>query len=147
LGESSGKLNTNFFGPRLFEFEFTDVQGKPVPRLERLFVRDIFTLHGTSAHELAVGESLTVLLRLARFSVPMDYQLSPGKYRAKVRYHGPSKSQLATITKHWPDKPQAKAWPSEVTSNAVDFSIEYTYFPFEHEFWGVTEVLFFPPKA
>jgi len=116
-----GKLNTAFLGPRLFQFEFTDANGKPVPRTARAFEEEF--LSGASAHELSPRKSLIVLLRPAKFHAPMDHRFLPGKFRAKVRYRGPSDKTLAEIKKHWPDRPQGKAWSNEVSSNEVAFSV------------------------
>jgi hypothetical protein len=122
-GSSSGKLANSYFGPHLFEFEFTDKDGKPVPRPHRVYLESMLHLSSASAHEIAPGKSLIVLLRPAKFISPMEHQLPPGSYQAKVRYRGPTKEVLASIKKHWPDKPQAKAWSGEVTSNEVVFSV------------------------
>jgi beta-lactamase regulating signal transducer with metallopeptidase domain len=120
---AAGKLNTEFFAPHLFEFEFTDRAGQPLARPARTYLGSMLELSGASAHEIAPGKSLLVLLRPARFSPPMEYELPPGAYTALVRYHGPTESVAAEIRKHWPDKPQAKAWTGEVTSNPVAFTV------------------------
>lgn len=122
-GDAAGKLNTDFLGPHLFEFDFRDPQGKAVHRVQRKFVSDSLVLRGASSHELAAGESLIVVLRPAQFMAPMEYRLQPGTYLGRVRYHGPDVSQLAKMTKHWPDSPHAKAWVGEVASNEVSFSV------------------------
>jgi len=120
-----GKLNANMFGPHLFEFQFTDSDGKPTPRAERRFPPDTqsMILDGASTHELNPNQSMKCLLRPTKFERSMDYRLGSGKYRVRVRYRGPSQAVLAKIREHWPDKPQLKAWAHEVTSNEVDFSI------------------------
>jgi hypothetical protein len=118
-----GKLNTEFFGPHLFEFEFTDPAGKPIPRPARAYVGSMLALSGASAHEIAPGKPLIVLLRPTKFSLPMDYRLPPGEYVARVRYRGPTADVLAELKKHWPDKPQAKAWSGEVASNPATFTV------------------------
>ena len=120
---AAGKLNTEFFAPHLFEFDFTDSNGKPVPRASRVYEREMMVLSGASAHAIAPGKSLVVVLRPAKFSLPMDHRLASGQYRAKIRYHGPSPETVAEIKKHWPDKPQASAWTHEVASNEVAFTI------------------------
>ncbi len=120
---AKGKLNTRYLGPHLFDLEFTDASGKPIQRAERFFVRDLLTLSGASTHQVAAGESLSIVIRPAAFIEPMNYVLPPGTYRARLRYHGPAKETREAIAKHWPDKPQAQAWPYEVTSNEVKFSI------------------------
>ncbi len=120
---AKGKLNTRFLGPHLFDFQFTDEQGEPVQRAERFFVSQFMVLSGASTHEIDPGESLPIVLRPAKFIQPTHYVLPAGKYRAKVRYRGPSEETVAEIAKHWPDKAQAKAWTHEVTSREVAFSI------------------------
>ena len=123
-GDSSsaaGKLYTERRGPPLFDFEFTDSTGKPVPRTERAFEHEMIS--GASVHEVAPGKSLIVLLRPAKFNAPMDHRFLPGNYRAKVRYHGPSATTLAEINKRWPGSVQGKAWSREVTSNEVAFNV------------------------
>ncbi len=118
-----GRLATASFAPHLFELEFSDAAGNPVPRPKREFVGSMLETSGASTHEIAHGESLVVLLRPAKFQAPMQHQLSPGLYRARVRYRGPSAEALAKIREVWPDKLQGKAWSGEVTSNEVAFSV------------------------
>jgi beta-lactamase regulating signal transducer with metallopeptidase domain len=118
-----GKLNTSFFGPHLFECEFRDANGKPVPRVSRVYDRDMLALSGASTHTLAPGQSLVELLRPDRFGYPMNHHLAAGQYRLKVKYHGPSEATVAEIKKHWPDKPQVLAWTYEATSNEVAFAV------------------------
>jgi hypothetical protein len=120
---AKGKLNTRFLGPHLFDLEFSDAGGQPIQRAERFFVRNMLTLHGASAHEVAAGESLRIMIRPAKFIEPMNHVLPPGTYRARLRYHGPDQETRDAIAKHWPDKPNATAWPHEVTSNEVKFAI------------------------
>ena len=116
--------NTSFFAPRLFEFEFTDAKGKPIPRTERMFERPMIVMDREAlTHEVAPGESLTILLRPAQFMAPLQYTLPPGRFEVKVRYRGPTRAAVAQFKKRWPDSPQAKAWPHAVTSNVVEFSI------------------------
>lgn len=118
-----GKLNASFFGPHLFDMEFTDANGKPVSRPSRALERDMLALSGVSTHTLAPGQSLVELLRPARFMFPMNYDIAPGQYRLKMKYHGPSEAVTAEIKKHWPDKSQAVAWTHSVTSNEVAFTV------------------------
>jgi beta-lactamase regulating signal transducer with metallopeptidase domain len=118
-----GKLFPEFFAPHLFEFEFADADGKLVPRTSRVFIGTYHLLGGVSTHEIATGKSLFVVLRPARFHAPMDHQLPPGSYRAKVRYHGPSAKTLSYFREIYPAGPQVKAWSREVTSNEVAFTV------------------------
>lgn len=120
---AAGKLNTEFLAPHLFDFEFTDIAGKPVPRPSRVYLESMLELSGASAHEIAPGKSLVVLLQPAKFSRPMEYKLPPGNYKARVKYHGPSERAVAGMRKHWPDKPHGKAWTGEVSSNQVGFAV------------------------
>ncbi len=126
-GKAAGKLNTPFFAPHLFEFQFTDAEGKPVPRTQRAFVTSKLLTSGCSKHYIAPGESLTVLLRPAKLMQPMEYQLLRGRYQATVTYRRPEGS-LADVVKNLrkrrPDAPVAKSWPREVTSNSVEFSVK-----------------------
>ena len=120
---AKGKLNTNLLGPHLFDFEFANEQGAPVSRAERFLVDHFIVFSGASTHEIAPEESLMILLRPAQFIEPTNYVLPPGEYLAKVRYRGPSAETVAKIAKHWPDKPQSKAWTHEVTSGQIAVSI------------------------
>ena len=52
----------------------------------------------------------------------MDYQPSPGEYQVRVRYHVAQKI-VEQVAKHWPDKPQTKAWTGEVASNMAAFTV------------------------
>ena len=116
-GAASGRLNTEFLGPCLFDFQFFDTNGKPLPRAERFFASDILSLSSASEHELKPNEALTVILRPAKFRPPMQHVLPAGNYQATVRYH---------FEKPDPNKPGAKksdAWAHEVTSNRVNFTI------------------------
>jgi beta-lactamase regulating signal transducer with metallopeptidase domain len=118
-----GKLNTSFFGPHLFDCEFSDANGKPVPRVSRVYDRDMLALSGASTHTLAPGQSLVELLRPDRFGYPMNHRRTSGQYRLKVKYHGPSEATVAEIKKHWPDKPHVRAWTHEAISNEVAFAV------------------------
>jgi hypothetical protein len=120
---AEGQLNTAFFGPHLFQFEFTGPDGTPLARPAREYVGGALEISGASTHEIVAGESLTVSLRPAQFGAPMDYKLPPGDYRGRVRYLGPSAETLAEIAKHWPDKSQARAWSGEAASNEVAFAV------------------------
>ncbi|MEX2168195.1 MAG: M56 family metallopeptidase [Pirellulales bacterium] len=122
-GSAKGKLATASLAPHLFEFEFTAKDGNPVSRPSRMYLESILHLSGASAHEIEPGKSLIVLLRPTKFASPMDYQFTPGTFRATVRYRGPTEKVLAKIRKHWPDKPQMKAWSGEVASNQVAFTV------------------------
>ena len=122
-GSASGKLATSWLAPHLFEFEFTDEDGKLVPRPKRVYLYPLVELSGTSAHQLTPGQSLIVLLRPSKFASPMDYQLSSGTYRAKIHYRGPANDIMEGIKEHWPDKPHANAWSGEVISNQVAFTV------------------------
>lgn len=118
-----GKLNVDGFGPFLFEFEFTDADGKSMNRPQRAFLEKMMMMSGMSTHAIEPTKSLVVLLRPAKFSHGMDYRLPPGTYRARVRYRGPSREVLDEIKKHWPDKPQATAWSGEVLSGEATITI------------------------
>jgi beta-lactamase regulating signal transducer with metallopeptidase domain len=118
-----GKLYPEFFAPHLFDFAFTDADGKPVPRPARTFIGAYILLSGVSAHEIAAGKSLVVVLRPARFHAPMDHRLAPGSYRAKVRYRGPGEKTLGYFREVSPDKPHVNAWSREATSNEVTFTV------------------------
>lgn len=121
---AAGKLNTAHMGPRLFEFEFTDVNGAPIPRAVRNYIDSLqMDASSTSAHDLQPGASLIVVLRPAKFSSPMDLRLPAGEYRARVRYRGPTKAVRDQVAQTWPDKPQGRAWTGEVTSNDVAFAV------------------------
>ncbi|MFO1063817.1 MAG: M56 family metallopeptidase [Pirellulales bacterium] len=123
--ETQGKLNTAMLAPHWFEFEFTDTAGKRIARTpHREFYRESLLADGSSVHVLAPGESLIEVLRPAKFMQPMDYELSPGKYRVQVHYHGPNDALREFVRKHWPNKPILNAWPHQATSNVADFSIE-----------------------
>jgi hypothetical protein len=120
---AAGKLATGFFAPHLFDFEFTDPLGKPIPRPSRVSLGGMLELSGASSHEVAAGKSLVVLLRPSKFNAPMDVQLAPGAYNARVRYHGPNEKARADMLKHWPDKPQGRAWSGDAASNVVAFTV------------------------
>ncbi|MFM9962446.1 MAG: M56 family metallopeptidase [Planctomycetaceae bacterium] len=118
-----GKLAPEFFAPHLFELEFTDADGHPIPRASRAFLEMPHLLNGALTHEIAPGKSLVVQLRPAKFHAPMDHRLPPGSYLAKVRYRGASDKALAYFQKNFPNAPRAKAWSGEVTSNEVAFMV------------------------
>lgn len=118
-----GKLRTEMFAPHFFDFEFFDRDGKPLPRTQREFYRGWKVADSTSVHELNPGESLVEVLRPAKFNVPMDYDLASGNYSVRVRYRGPDESLRKNVRKHWPDKPILDAWPHQVDSNPVQFSV------------------------
>ncbi len=123
--ETIGKLNTAMLAPHWFEFEFTDSEGKRLPRTpHREFYKGWNSADNCSVHVLAPGESLIEVLRPAKFMEPMNYDLSPGTYRVQVNYRGPNDSLREFVSKHWPDKPILNAWPHQATSNVSDFAIE-----------------------
>jgi hypothetical protein len=117
------KPDPEFFAPHLFELAFTDADGKPVPRPSRIFFGMYHLLSGASAHEIAPGKSLVVVLRPARFHTPMDHPLPPGSYRARIRYRGPGEKAVAYFREVLPDRPHGKAWSGEVKSNEVAFTV------------------------
>jgi beta-lactamase regulating signal transducer with metallopeptidase domain/biopolymer transport protein ExbD len=118
-----GKLNADGFGPYLFQFDFTDAQGRPIRRPARVVLERMLMMSGMSVHTLEPGQSHVVVLRPARFASAMDYQLPPGDYRARVRYRGPSDQVRSSLKQHWPDSQQATAWSGEALSNEVAFAI------------------------
>ncbi|MFO0940749.1 MAG: M56 family metallopeptidase [Pirellulales bacterium] len=123
--ETKGKLNTAMLAPHWFEFEFTDSEGKRMPRTpQREFYKGWYSADNCSVHVLAPGESLSEVLRPAKFMEPMNYDLAQGKYRVQVHYRGPNDSLREFVRKHWPDKPILNAWPHQATSNVSDFAIE-----------------------
>ena len=131
-GAAKGRLNTDFVGPLLFDLQFTDEDGKPLTRAERFHVSDILSLTGASEHELKPDESLTVILRPAKFREPTNFVLPAGRYHVTVRYH---------FEQPEPDKPgrrKSDCWAHEVTSNRVSFAIvEDANSLFMHELvWG-----------
>ncbi|QDU87941.1 Regulatory protein BlaR1 [Pirellulimonas nuda] len=141
FGKSSGKLNTKGYGPRLFEFEFTDEAGNPLPRAERAFVHDTLYLSGASTHVVDPGASHTVLLRPAEFTPPMAHRLPSGKFRARVRYRGASAGALALAREFRARRPIADAWSGDVASNSVEFSVAdpATRIDPESLTWGLVE--------
>ena len=118
-----GKLAPEIFAPYLFELEFTDAKGQPVQRASRVFMEMSHRLIGALTHSVDPGKSLVVVLRPSRFHPPMDHQLPPGSYRAKIRYRGASEKGSAFFKEHFPNGPQATAWSGEVTSNEVAFTV------------------------
>ncbi len=118
-----GKFAPEVFAPHLFELEFTDANGQPVPRASRVFLEMSDRLSGALTHSVEPGKSLVVVLRPSRFYSPMDHQLPPGIYRARVRYHGPSDQDLTFFRSHRSNELRAKAWYGKVTSNTVTFSV------------------------
>lgn len=118
-----GKLNASAFGPYLFDFDFTDTDGKSIDRAARAPIGSLLMHSGMSVHAVDPEKSLVVLLRPASFSSAMEYRLSPGSYRLRVRYRGPTAAQLAEIQKHWPNKPQASAWSGEVVAGEIALTI------------------------
>lgn len=123
--EVRGTLRTEQFAPHWFEFEFTDMDGKPIPRTHREYYHQSGVSYRASTHELAPGQSLVEILRPAKFMTPMEYDLPPGKYRVRVHYHGPDDALRANVrSKHLPDKAILKAWPYDVASNVVEFEVQ-----------------------
>ncbi len=121
---AKGRLNTSFYGPHLFKFEFFDSQGHPVARAERAYASQTLVLNGASTHDLQPGESLSMIVRPGQFVSPMEYRLDPGHYRATVRYTGPGDDVVEKIKKHWPKSKQGDAWQGVVESNSVEFAID-----------------------
>ena len=116
------KGNLPFLAPHLFDLEFTDKDGKPIPRSARQVLTSVVMLIEGSTHEIEPGKTLVVVLRPAKFNSPMDYQPPPGDYQVRVRYHLDQK-MVEQIAKLWPDKPQGKAWAGEVVSNTAAFTV------------------------
>lgn len=122
--KSSGKPKTKGYGERLFEFEFFDTQGKPLPRTKRYFVNDAPYLSGASTQQLKPGESRSVLLRPTGFDAPMAHRLPSGSFGARVTYRGASKDVLTFARRHRPDQPVVNAWSGDAISNTVGFAVE-----------------------
>lgn len=121
--EAQGTLRTEMIAPHWFEFDFTDMDGKPIPRTHREYYHQWSVLDSASTHELASGQSLIEVLRPANFNAPMDFDLPPGKYQVQVRYHGPDDEFRENVLKHWPDKAILNAWKHDVVSNSVEFEV------------------------
>lgn len=123
--ETQGKLRTTRYAPHWFDFEFTDLDGKPIPRTHREYYHQSGVAYSASTHELAPGQSLVEILRPAKFMTPMEYDLPPGKYRVRVHYHGPDDSLRAYVrSKRLPEKAILNAWPHDVVSNSVEFEVK-----------------------
>lgn len=119
-----GTLRTDLLAPHLFDFEFIDKEGKPVPRTHREYFSRWHMLLNASTHELKPGESLLLVLRPAKFHAPMEYDLPPGTYQVRVRYRGLDEPLPENVRKAWPERTTLGAWPHEVESNSIDISIE-----------------------
>jgi len=117
-----GKGNIPFLGPHLFDLEFTRRDGQPIPRAARGLLTSVVMLIESSTHELEPGKRLVVVLRPARFNPPMDYELPPGDYQVRVRYHV-GQPFVEKIAKLWPDKLQGKAWAGEAISQTASFAV------------------------
>lgn len=123
--ETQGKLRTTRYAPHWFDFEFTDLDGKPIPRTYREYYHQSGVAYIASTHELAPGQSLVEILRPAKFMTPMEYDLPPGKYRVRVHYHGPDDSLRAYVrSNRLSDKAILIAWPHDVVSNSVEFEVK-----------------------
>jgi beta-lactamase regulating signal transducer with metallopeptidase domain len=122
--ETQGKPGAARYAPYWFSFEFTDLNGKPIPRTHREFYQGWSIFDSSSTHKLTSGQSLIEVLRPAEFYAPMDFDLPPGKYKARVRYHGPDNELRENVRKHWPDKAILNAWPHDVVSNSVEFEVK-----------------------
>ncbi len=122
-GKAAGKLRTEFFAPNLFEFEFTDENGKPIPRTKRKLLDKQLHLRGALAHSIAPNKTLQVLLRPSRFWAPLQYDLKAGRYKVKVHYRGPDGDLYQLIKKFKPDIPLVMIWSHKVTSNVAEFSV------------------------
>ena len=123
--ETQSKLRTTRYAPHWFDFEFTDLDGKPIPRTYREYYHQSGVAYIASTHELAPGQSLVEILRPAKFMTPMEYDLPPGKYRVRVHYHGPDDSLRAYVrSNRLSDKAILMAWPHDVVSNSVEFEVK-----------------------
>lgn len=136
--KTRGKLNANHYAPHLFDFVFTDSQGKAIARAEREFVIDshAIVLRGAMDTKLAPNQSLKCLLKPAKFERSMGYRLPPGDYRVKVRYRGPSQAVKDWIDKHNTGQDSDKLWASEVSSKFASFSVAADTFHEPDLVWG-----------
>lgn len=116
-----GKENIPFIGPHLFDLEFTNEDGEPV-RAAREPLTSMLMLIESSTHQIEPGKTFTAVLRPATFHSPMAFQPPPGEYQVRVRYHV-DHNVVEQIVKHWPDKPQGKAWMGEVSSQVAAFTV------------------------
>jgi beta-lactamase regulating signal transducer with metallopeptidase domain len=117
-----GKGNLPFLGPHLFDLEFTDTDGQPIPRSARGLLTSVVMLIESSTHEVEPQKTVVVALRPAKFNHPMDYKLPTGDYQVRVRYRV-GQAFVEKIAKLWPDKPQGKAWAGEAISNGASFTV------------------------
>ncbi|MCA9060893.1 MAG: hypothetical protein KDA85_20415, partial [Planctomycetaceae bacterium] len=106
----------SLWAPHLFELEFLDAQGQPVPRTQRQFLDRTIVLGTAPLQELAPGESLFALLRPSQFTVPMGHELSAGNYQARVRYRGLTDAEKERIRAYSPDRPILRTWSHAVVS-------------------------------
>ena len=115
-GKSSGRLNTNFFAPHFFQFQFFGADGKLV-ELPMRRIEGRIGATGSSLHQLKPGQQLEIVLRPADFRAPLNEILAAGKYSAMVRYTVAESSMR--------DKAKtADAWFHSCVSNKVQFSID-----------------------
>lgn len=121
--EVQGTLNTQLYAPHWFDLEYRDEKGTLIRFPERTLREPAMIVGSCAIQELKPGETLTEVLRPAKFLAPFRNDLASGKYRLRVRYSGPQNEFKAFIDKHWPDKEFGKAWSDTVVSNEVSFEI------------------------
>lgn len=104
---------------RLFEIELTDVAGNPASGLKRQFADTILR---QVIHPLEPGDAVRLVLAPGRFHQPLDYQLPPGEYTARISYVGLQEDFIPLAPGG--TETNAKSWRGKATSNATPFSIQ-----------------------
>ncbi|MCA9063086.1 MAG: M48 family metalloprotease [Planctomycetaceae bacterium] len=118
-----GTPRTELLAPNLFEFEFTDLNGKPIARPHREMFDRTDLLHSASIHELQPGESLVEAIRPGKLSHPSNYEIPAGQYKVRVRYHGLTDDEKSKIRKYSPDRPILTTWSHSVQSLETTLAI------------------------
>jgi beta-lactamase regulating signal transducer with metallopeptidase domain len=120
-----GRSASGHFAPLLFDCDFFDAQGRAIegPSHRMLDSDAMGTLSGGLAETLKPAESLSVLIRPAKWGVSLAGSLLDGEYRVRVRYHGPASGALQELKKTRPEKPLANVWTGDVVSGETSFRI------------------------
>jgi beta-lactamase regulating signal transducer with metallopeptidase domain/WD40 repeat protein len=122
-GGSKGKADSNWFGQFLFSIDLFDGNGKKIERPEVQVIDLDRPLRSALVVTLEPGNTQRFLLRPAKWLSAMTQRITPGSYRAAVRYQG-LPSRVATRTKEYrPDNSVLATVAGQIVSPQVPFEV------------------------
>lgn len=127
VSRGARKSSTDGFAPHLFRCEFFDAAGTAVVGpANAVHTSDAWlVLSGGLAETLESGQSLTALLRPAKWDASVTRLLAAGRYTVRIHYRGPSEDLLEFERRRGLRQRFAdETWTGDVVAGDLDFEIE-----------------------